>query len=141
MMILRASPRASAGTASVATAASRRTTFDDMKSSWSREHRIKCASAGESVDPMLAASDRDRTIEPEESGRRVDEDDPACRRIGDPAVQVLETPFVGHRLLMRDERPVARPYELFRSARLEQRIDIRAAIRAALTVRRRKLDP
>src|SRR5690606_40996405 len=80
-------------------------------------------------------------VEMEQLRRRVDEDDAPRVLVGDPVPQPAHTLRVADLVLVRDERPVARPDELPAGTRLEQRVDIALRICAAEAIRRRQLDP
>src|ERR1700730_374875 len=82
-----------------------------------------------------------RAIEPEQVCRCIDENDAPRRLVWDPIDQPLHAIAIRDFVLVRHERPVARPYELLRTASLEQRIDVATWIGAALTIRRGELDP
>src|SRR5438105_13247524 len=79
---------------------------------------------------------RQRPIESEQACRCIDENDAPRRLVRDPVDQPLHTITIRDVVLVRHERPIARPYELLRPARVEQRVDVATRIGAALAIRR-----
>src|SRR6266853_1956719 len=71
----------------------------------------------------------------------VDENDASRRLVWYPVDQPLHAIAIRDFVLVRHERPIACPYELLRTATLEQRSDVATWIGAALTIRRGELDP
>src|SRR5450755_4867698 len=85
-----------------------------------------------------------RAREAKERGRRVREDDVPRRLVGYPFGQPVDAIAIRDLIFVRNERPVARPDQLLHAARVEQCIDVTlhiATVPAALTIRRRELDP
>ena len=60
---------------------------------------------------------------------------------GTQSAQPVDAIAIRDLVLVRHERPIARPDELLRTARVEQRVDVALHIGAALPIGRGELDP
>src|SRR6185295_242629 len=78
-------------------------------------------------------------LEPKQLRRRLRHDDPSRLPVGNPRLDPRDALRIRDLVLETDEWPVGRPHELLRSAGVEERIDVRLDIGAALAVRRREL--
>src|ERR1700674_5985639 len=70
---------------------------------------------------------------------RLGHHDPSRRRVRNPRLDPPDALRIGDLPLEAHEWPVVRPDELLRTARIEEGVDVRLRIRAALSIGRREL--
>src|SRR5450631_1762909 len=86
-------------------------------------------------------SSAQHTGKPEQACRRIGQDDASRGFVRHPRVDPLDAVAIRRLALVRHERPVARPYQLLRTARSEQRVHIGLWICTAEAIRCGQLHP